>query len=143
MSRMDVTPPSADNALNRRDFIKIAGAGAGLLIAGACDAPSDTAAVPGLRPRRRGMLGGGSNANIVVIGAGAFGGWAAYNLRKMGATVTLVDAYGPGNSRSTSGDETRGIRSSYYAPETGELWMQWAREAMKRWAAWDEEWYPE
>jgi glycine/D-amino acid oxidase-like deaminating enzyme len=35
------------------------------------------------------------------------------------------------------------VRSSYTAPETGELWMQWAREAMKRWAAWDEEWYPE
>src|SRR5438270_1335105 len=60
----------------------------------------------------------------------------------MGATVTVVDAYGPGNSRSTSGDETRGVRSSYgdKAGQLGELWMLWARESMKRWRAFDDEW---
>ena len=52
-------------------------------------------------------------ADVVVIGAGAFGGWTAYYLRQLGASVRLVDAYGPGNSRATSGDETRGVRSSY------------------------------
>ncbi len=72
-----------------------------------------------------------------MIGAGAFGGWTAYNLLRMGARVTLVDAYGPGNSRATSGDETRGVRSSY---GTNELWTRWAREAMTRWMRWDEEW---
>ena len=44
---------------------------------------------------------------------GAWGGWTALNLRQMGAKVTIVDAYGPGNARSTSGDESRGVRSSY------------------------------
>ena len=64
------------------------------------------------------------------------------NLRKMGAKVTLVDAYGPGNSRSTSGDESRGVRSSYgdKTGALGELWMLWAREAIKRWIAFDDEW---
>src|SRR5439155_13042329 len=56
--------------------------------------------------------------------------------------VPLVDAYGAGNARSTSGDETRGVRSSYgdKTGQLGELWMLWAREAMKRWTAFDDEW---
>ena len=133
------TPPDDGAPLHRRDFLKVAGVGAGLLLVGACDS-SENPSVPGLKPKRRLPFVGGSSANIVVIGAGAWGGWTAYYLRRMGAKVTLVDAYGPGNSRSTSGDETRGIRSSYTDPETGDLWMQWAREAIKRWKAWDEEW---
>jgi sarcosine oxidase len=51
--------------------------------------------------------------DIVVVGAGAFGGWAALVLRERGATVTLVDLYGPGNARASSGDESRLIRASY------------------------------
>ena len=79
---------------------------------------------------------------VVVIGAGGWGSFTALNLRKMGAKVTLVDAYGPGNARSTSGDETRGVRSSYgdRTGDQGELWMLWAREAMKKWIAFDDEW---
>ena len=80
--------------------------------------------------------------DIVVIGAGIWGSFTAYHLRKSGANVTLVDAYGPGNARSTSGDESRGVRSSYGdRPGTqGELWMLWARESMQRWKAFDDEW---
>ena len=72
----------------------------------------------------------GESPDIVVVGAGAWGGWTALNLRKMGAKVTIVDAYGAGNARSTSGDETRGVRSSYgdKTGELGEVWMLWARE---------------
>ncbi|HZI40115.1 MAG TPA: FAD-binding oxidoreductase, partial [Gemmatimonadaceae bacterium] len=46
------------------------------------------------------------------------------------------------NSRSTSGDESRGVRSSYgdRPGAQGELWLLWAREAMKRWTAFDDEW---
>ncbi|MEM6320962.1 MAG: FAD-dependent oxidoreductase [Bacteroidota bacterium] len=47
---------------------------------------------------------------VVVIGAGTFGVWTAYHLRQMGAKVTLLDAYGPGNSRASSGGETRYIQ---------------------------------
>jgi sarcosine oxidase len=80
-------------------------------------------------------------ADVVVVGAGAFGGWTAYYLRQLGARVRLVDAYGPGNSRATSGDETRGVRSSY--GDRGiraELWTRWANQAIDRWTMFDAEW---
>jgi monomeric sarcosine oxidase len=51
--------------------------------------------------------------HIVVVGAGAFGGWTALYLRRQGARVTLLDAWGPGNSRASSGGETRVIRATY------------------------------
>jgi monomeric sarcosine oxidase len=51
--------------------------------------------------------------HIVVVGAGAFGGWTALFLRRQGARVTLLDAWGPGNSRASSGGETRVIRATY------------------------------
>ena len=52
-------------------------------------------------------------SRIAVVGAGAFGGWAALYLLRSGYKVVLIDAWGPGNSRSSSGDETRVIRSTY------------------------------
>src|SRR5438067_9108582 len=121
--------------LDRRDFIKAAGAGAGLILLG--DAADAEAA-----PARSALVRSGASPDIVVIGAGIWGSFTAYHLRKMGANVTLVDAYGPGNSRSTSGDETRGVRSSYgdRATDQGELWTVWARDAMKKWIAFDDEW---
>jgi len=129
------------SGLPRRDFLKVAGASAGLLMLGGCAAGAENPAVPGIRPHRHIPLVGGS-PDIIVIGAGAWGGWTALHLRRMGAKVTLVDAYGPGNARSTSGDESRGVRSSYgdRDPDKQELWVLWAREAMKRWRAFDDEW---
>ncbi len=55
--------------------------------------------------------------SIAVIGAGAFGGWTALHLLRKGFKVTLLDSWGPGNSRSSSGDETRVIRSTYGSNE--------------------------
>lgn len=68
--------------------------------------------------------------DVVVVGAGAFGAWTALELRERGAKVTLVDAYGPGNPRSSSGGETRNIRASYgdrdiYTRWTTEAWAMW------------------
>jgi glycine/D-amino acid oxidase-like deaminating enzyme len=57
------------------------------------------------------------NSKVAVIGAGAFGGWSALFLQRKGFQVTLIDAWGPGHSRSSSGDETRVIRSTYGANE--------------------------
>jgi len=51
--------------------------------------------------------------HVVVVGAGAFGGWTALYLQRRGARVTLVDAWGPGNARASSGGETRVIRATY------------------------------
>ena len=80
-------------------------------------------------------------ADVIVVGAGAFGGWTAYYLRQLGASVRLIDAYGPGNSRATSGDETRGVRSSYGdRGEFAELWTRWANLAIDRWTTFDAEW---
>jgi len=117
-------------SLDRREFLRVASAQAAAAAAGAS----------ALQAERRPVRSTQSSPEVVVIGAGVFGGWTAYHLRKMGARVTLVDAWGPGNSRSTSGDETRGIRSSYGTSGYAELWITWAREAMKRWQAFDDEW---
>lgn len=51
--------------------------------------------------------------DVAVIGAGVFGVWTAYQLRRAGATTILVDAYGPANSRASSGGESRIIRMGY------------------------------
>jgi len=51
--------------------------------------------------------------HVVVVGAGAFGGWSALALLRSGMRVTLVDAWGAGNARASSGGETRVIRAVY------------------------------
>ena len=51
--------------------------------------------------------------DVVVVGAGVFGSWTAHQLRLQGATVLLLDSYGPGNSRASSGGESRIIRLGY------------------------------
>lgn len=55
--------------------------------------------------------------DIVVVGAGVFGAWTAYHLKRAGARVLLLDQHGAGNSRSSSSGETRIIRMSYGARE--------------------------
>jgi glycine/D-amino acid oxidase-like deaminating enzyme len=56
---------------------------------------------------------GSPRASVIVVGAGAFGGWSALQLAQRGARVTLLDAWGPGNARASSGGETRTIRATY------------------------------
>jgi sarcosine oxidase len=68
--------------------------------------------------------------DVAVIGAGVFGAWSAYFLRKSGAKVLLLDAYGPGNSRSSSGGESRIIRMGYGADE---IYTQWSMRALPLW----------
>ncbi|MEZ6017859.1 MAG: FAD-dependent oxidoreductase [Planctomycetota bacterium] len=51
--------------------------------------------------------------HVNVIGAGAFGGWAALELLRAGCSVTLLEAWSPGHSRASSGDETRVLRHAY------------------------------
>ena len=57
------------------------------------------------------------SAEVAVIGAGAFGAWTAWSLRRTGRSVVLIDAWGPGHSRSSSGGESRIIRMGYGADE--------------------------
>ncbi len=51
--------------------------------------------------------------DVAVVGAGVFGAWTGYQLSRAGAEVVLLDAYGPGNSRASSGGESRMIRMGY------------------------------
>ncbi len=139
------TPPDASGDVQRRDFLKAAGAGALALGAlgtlGACASAGRPGAPPGLAAPRRKLPLVGASPDVVVVGAGSWGGWTALNLVQQGARVTLVDAFGPGNSRSTSGDESRGVRSSYGDRDVAaELWMLWARESIRRWKTFDAEW---
>jgi len=72
--------------------------------------------------------------HVVVVGAGAFGGWTALELVRRGARVTLVDAWGPGNVRASSGGETRVIRATY---GTQTIYSRLAVRALARWRAHD------
>jgi glycine/D-amino acid oxidase-like deaminating enzyme len=74
--------------------------------------------------------------DVVVVGAGAFGGWTALHLREMGHAVTLVDAYGPGNGRAASGGETRQIRVGYGDQE---IYSRWVLRALEKWKAREQE----
>ena len=74
----------------------------------------------------------GQRPSVVVIGAGAFGVWAALHLRERAHAVTLIDAYGPGSSRATSGDETRQLRVGY---GDRELYARMAQRAYTAWRA--------
>ena len=67
-----------------------------------------------------------------MIGAGVFGAWTAHHLRAAGLQVTLVDAYGAGNPRSSSGDESRIVRCGY-GPD--EIYSRFAHRALDMWRA--------
>lgn len=76
--------------------------------------------------------------HIVVVGAGAFGGWTALCLRRQGARVTLLDAWGPGNSRASSGGETRVIRATY-GPRA--VYTHMAARALALWKEHQKHWH--
>ncbi len=65
-----------------------------------------------------------------MVGSGVFGAWTALQLARAGRSVGLVDAYGPGNSRSSSGGETRVIRMGYGGDE---LYTTWSRRSLELW----------
>ncbi len=78
-----------------------------------------------------------SKLHVAVIGAGAFGGWSALHLLERGARVTLLDAWGPGNSRASSGGETRVMRGTY-GPD--QPYTAMAARALKLWAKYERRW---
>ncbi len=122
-------------SIDRRDFLRVATAGAGLALTGQTAQGAQVEA----GARRAPAVHLGQTPDVVVVGAGNFGMWTALNLQRMGARVTVVDQYGPANSRSASGGETRGVRTSYGDRPHGLLWGQWAARAIEKWKAWDEE----
>jgi sarcosine oxidase len=86
-------------------------------------------------------------ADLVVVGAGAMGGWTAYFAQAGGAgpggrldggrKVALIDAWGAGHPRATSGDETRIIRAAH---GNDRLYSSWSRRALELWRRYEREW---
>jgi monomeric sarcosine oxidase len=68
--------------------------------------------------------------DVAIVGAGVFGSWSAYLLRRAGAKVVLIDAYGPANSRASSGGESRIIRLGY-GPD--EIYTRSAQRSFHLW----------
>lgn len=72
----------------------------------------------------------GAQSDIVVVGAGVMGVWTAYLAQRSGHKVTLLDAYGVGHPRATSGDESRITRAVHGRDE---LYTRWSRESLVQW----------
>ena len=75
--------------------------------------------------------------HIAVVGAGAFGGWTALHLLRRGARVTLLDAWGAGHSRSSSGGETRIFRSVYGRDS---IYVDWTARSFRLWQEAEARW---
>jgi sarcosine oxidase len=123
--------PNDSPKLTRRDLIASAlglSATAGLARALGAQQPQR-----GQQPSRDTAL----KRHVVVVGAGAFGGWTALHLLRSGARVTLIDAWGAGNSRSTSGDESRVIRGIYNGRQ---IYIDMVARALTLWKQQERQW---
>src|SRR5437016_3459250 len=83
-------------------------------------------------------FGASVRPSVIVVGAGAFGGWSALQLAQREAKVTLIDAWGPGNSRASSGGETRTIRATYGPAHT--LYIKMVVRALQLWQEYEQRW---
>jgi sarcosine oxidase len=68
--------------------------------------------------------------DVIVIGAGVFGAWTAHHLGRSGRSVALLDAYGAGNSRSSSGGESRVLRMNYREQD---IYTRWSLNSLRQW----------
>jgi sarcosine oxidase len=75
-------------------------------------------------------MSAGEIYDVAVVGAGVFGAWTALALARRGKRVVLMEAYGPGHSRASSGDESRIIRMGYGADE---IYTRWAQRSLVKW----------
>ena len=105
---------------NRRSFMQTAGAGA----LGAVLAPGR------VRAQSSRPASAHPDYDVAVVGAGVFGAWIADQLQRAGRRVVLVDAYGPGNARSSSGGLTRVIRMGYGDKE---IYTRWSMRSLGLW----------
>ncbi|MCI0352456.1 MAG: FAD-dependent oxidoreductase [Acidobacteriales bacterium] len=70
------------------------------------------------------------NYDVAVVGAGVFGSWTAFSLARAGQKVLLLDAHGAGNSRASSGGESRIIRMGYGKDE---IYTRWSMRSIDLW----------
>ena len=91
------------------------------------DSRAGTRSWPGRRASARGAA-----FDVAVVGAGVFGAWTAYHLQRAGRRVALIDAYGPGNARGSSGGQSRVIRMGYGDQE---IYTRWSMRSLELWKA--------
>jgi sarcosine oxidase len=70
--------------------------------------------------------------HVAIVGAGVFGAWTAHHLQQQGHRVTLVDAWGPAHSRSSSGGESRLTRAAYGKDD---IYTRMAMDSLPQWHA--------
>ena len=75
-------------------------------------------------------MNGQKKFDVAVVGAGVFGAWTAWHLARRGRRVALLEAYGPGHSRASSGGESRIIRMGYGADD---LYTRWSQRSLAQW----------
>src|SRR5206468_386541 len=61
-----------------------------------------------------------------------FGAWTAHHLRQAGHKVTLIDAWDPAHSRSSSGGESRLTRAAYGKDA---IYTRMAMDSLPQWSA--------
>ena len=70
--------------------------------------------------------------HVAVVGAGVFGAWTAHHLQNEGHKVTLIDAWGPANTRASSGGESRLARAAYGKDS---IYTRMAKNSLPQWKA--------
>ncbi len=75
-------------------------------------------------------MAAGQGWDTIVVGAGVFGAWTAWHLRRRGQRVLLVDASGPAHARASSGGESRMTRTIYGADD---VYTRMAWESLPEW----------
>jgi monomeric sarcosine oxidase len=103
----------------RRGFVRRAGAGA-----------FGAAFWPDLARAQAPAVAASQTFDVAVVGAGVFGAWTAYHIQKAGRRVALIDAYGPGNARGSSGGQSRVIRMGYGDQE---IYTRWSMRSLEQW----------
>ncbi|MFI9630627.1 FAD-dependent oxidoreductase [Streptomyces sp. NPDC052042] len=71
-----------------------------------------------------------SSGRVLVVGAGVIGAWTALHLASSGWRVTLADQYPPGNTRASSGGESRTLRLAHGQDA---FLTEWAVRASRMW----------
>lgn len=72
----------------------------------------------------------GLTFDVAIVGSGVFGAWTARHLLGRGLRVALIDEYGPGSSRASSGGETRVIRMGYGSQE---IYTRMSWDSLAQW----------
>jgi glycine/D-amino acid oxidase-like deaminating enzyme len=103
--------------LSRRELIQGATAALAVSAAGVAQAAGAATVAP-------------AGHDVIVVGAGVFGAWTAWHLRRLGQRVLLLDASGPANARASSGGESRMTRTIYGADD---VYTRLAWDSLEDW----------